>query len=97
MRDLRPPGSAARHRSRHDYRGGPVYLTDPHPQLTPLSITPVTQWAGDFDVVLRPQGTKTVVAGPTRITLKDGGLHGIILTDNPNGTTIDMTFIDDFQ
>jgi hypothetical protein len=75
----------------------PFYLTDPHPQLTPLSITPVTQWAGDFDVVLRPQGTKTVVAGPTRITLKDGGLHGIILTDNPNGTTVDMTFIDDFQ
>jgi Domain of unknown function (DUF4397) len=75
----------------------PFYLTDPHPQLTPLSVIPVTQWAGDFDVVLRPQGTKTVVAGPTRITLRDGGLHGIILTDNPNGTTIDMTFIDDFQ
>ena len=74
-----------------------VFGSDPHPQLTPLSIIPVTQWAGDFDVVLRPQGTQTIVAGPTRITLKDGGLYGIILTDNPNGTTIDMTFIDDFQ
>ena len=74
-----------------------VFGSDPHPYLSPLSIVPVTQWAGDFDVVLRPVGTLTIVAGPTRITLKDGGIHGIILTDNPNGTTVDMTFIDDFQ
>jgi Domain of unknown function (DUF4397) len=74
-----------------------VFGSDPHTQLSPLSIVPVTQWAGDFDIVLRPQGALTIVAGPTRITLRDGGLHGIILTDNPNGTTVDMTFIDDFQ
>jgi hypothetical protein len=74
-----------------------VFGSDPYPQLSPLSIVPVTQWAGDFDIVLRPQATQTIVAGPTRITLKDSGLHGIILTDNPNGATVDMTFIDDFQ
>jgi len=74
-----------------------VFGTDPHVPITPLSIVPVTQWADDFDVVIRPQGTLTVVAGPTRITLKDGGIHGIILTDDPNGTTMDMSFIDDFQ
>jgi len=74
-----------------------VFGTDPHVPITPLSIVPITQWADDFDVVIRPQGTLTVVAGPTRITLKDGGIHGIILTDDPNGTTMDMSFIDDFQ
>jgi hypothetical protein len=29
--------------------------------------------------------------------VKDSGLYGIVLTDNPNGTTIDMSFIDDFK
>jgi len=74
-----------------------AFGTDPYPVITPLAIVPITQWAGDFDVVIRPQGMLTVVAGPTRITLKDGGIHGIILTDDPNGTTMDMSFIDDFQ
>jgi len=90
---LLPPGTDPNTRPAVD----PIYGTDPYPYMSPLSIVPVTQWPGDFDVVIRPQGTLTVVAGPTRITLKDGGIHGIILTDNPNGTTIDMTFIDDFQ
>jgi hypothetical protein len=75
----------------------PIFGTDPHPQLALGSIVPVTQWAGDFDVVIRAQGTLTILSGPTRITLKDAGLYGIVLTDNPNGTTIDMSFIDDFQ
>jgi hypothetical protein len=70
---------------------------DPHPYVTPGSIQPVVQWPGDFDVIVRIQGTQTIVSGPTRITLKDAGLYGIILSDNLNGTTIDTTLIDDFQ
>jgi hypothetical protein len=75
----------------------PTFGTDPYQQVTLGSVVPATQVAGDFDVVVRPQGTLTVVAGPTRITLKDAGLYGIVLSDNPNGTTIDLTLIDDFQ
>lgn len=75
----------------------PVFGTDPHPTLTTGSIFPATQWEGSFDVVVRTAGTLTIVAGPTPITLKDAGIYGIILTDNPNGTTMDMTFIDDFK
>ncbi len=75
----------------------PIYGTDPHVPITPGSITPANQWAGDFDVVIRVPGTLTIVSGPTRITLEDAGLYGIVLTDNPNGTTIDMSFIDDFK
>ncbi len=75
----------------------PYYGTDPYPQVTLGSVLPVKQWAGDFDVVVRVQGTQTIVSGPTPITLKDAGLYGIVLTDNPNGTTIDMKLIDDFQ
>ena len=75
----------------------PIYGTDPYPQVGLGSIISVTQWAGDFDVVVRTQGTKTIVSGPTRVTLKDAGLYGIVLTDDPNGTTVDTTLIDDFQ
>jgi len=75
----------------------PFYGTDPYQQVTLGSVVPATQVAGDFEVVIRPQGTTTIVAGPTPITLKNAGLYGIVLTDNPNGTTIDMTLIDDFQ
>jgi hypothetical protein len=70
---------------------------DPYPEASLGSVIPVTHWAGDYDVVVRIAGTQTVVSGPKRITLKDAGLHGIVLTDNPDGTTIDMTLIDDFQ
>lgn len=75
----------------------PYYGTDPYQQVTLGSVVSATQVAGDFEVVVRPQGTTNIVAGPTPITLKDAGIYGIVLTDNPNGTTIDMTLIDDFQ
>jgi hypothetical protein len=75
----------------------PLTGLDPHPTMAPGTIVPVNQWAGDFEVTVRIQGTQTIVSGPTPITLKDAGLYGIVLSDNPNGTTIDMTLIDDFQ
>jgi hypothetical protein len=70
---------------------------DIHPTVSPGSVLPAKQWPADFEVTVRIQGTQTIVSGPTPITLKDSGLYGIVLSDNPNGTTIDMTFIDDFQ
>jgi hypothetical protein len=75
----------------------PLYGTDPYPQVTIGSIIAVNQWPGSFDVVVRISGTQTIVSGPTPITLKDSGLYGIVLTDNPNGTTLDMNLIDDFK
>jgi Domain of unknown function (DUF4397) len=75
----------------------PFYGTDPNPSVTPGSIVPQTLWAGDFELTLRIALTTTVISGPTPITLKDAGLYGIVLSDNPDGTTIDMHFIDDFQ
>jgi hypothetical protein len=70
---------------------------DPHPTVSPGSVFPATQWPADFEVTVRVQGTQTIVSGPTLVTLKDSGLYGIVLADNPNGTTIDMILIDDFQ
>ena len=70
---------------------------DPYPVVALGSVVPVTQYAGTFDVIVRTAGTQTIVSGPTPVTLKDSGLYGIVLTDNPDGATVDMTFIDDFQ
>jgi hypothetical protein len=75
----------------------PTFGSDPYPEITLGSVITATEWAGDFEVTIRIQGTKTIVSGPTPITLKDAGLYGIVLTDDPNGTTMDMTLIDDFQ
>ena len=75
----------------------PIFGTDPYQQVTLGSVVPATQVAGDYEVVVRPTGTLTIVAGPTPITLKDAGIYGIVLTDNPDGTTLDLTLIDDFQ
>jgi hypothetical protein len=70
---------------------------DPYPVLALGSVIPVTQWAADFEITVRTAGTTTIVSGPTPITLKDAGLYGIVLLDNPNGTTVDLKLIDDFQ
>jgi hypothetical protein len=70
---------------------------DPYLSVSEGSIVPVSHWAGDFEVTVRVQGTLTIVSGPKLITLNDAGIYGIILSDNPNGTTMDMTLIDDFQ
>jgi hypothetical protein len=75
----------------------PIFGTDPYPQTSLAAIVPIIQFAGDYEVTLRISGTQTIVSGPTPITLKDAGIYGIVLSDNPNGTTIDMTLIDDFQ
>ena len=75
----------------------PFFGTDPFPQITPAAVVPVTHFPGDYEVTVRRQGTLTIMSGPTAVTLKDSGLYGIILSDNPNGTTVDMTLIDDFK
>lgn len=73
------------------------YLTV-YQQVSPGSVVPAPPlWAGDWEAVVRLPGTQTIVSGPTPITLHNMGLYGIVLSDDPNGTTIDMTLIDDFQ
>jgi hypothetical protein len=75
----------------------PNFGTDPYLPISPGSVVPVTQIPGDYEITVRTQGTTTILSGPTKVTLKDAGLYGIILSDNPNGTTVDMTLIDDFK
>src|SRR5262245_24212853 len=97
MHTLRCAVAAAGHRSQYDPPYDPFTGLDAHPTMFQGSVLPVSQWAGDFELTVRTQGTLTIVAGPKLITLKDLGLYSIMFSDNPNGTTVDMTLFDDFQ
>jgi len=49
------------------------------------------------EVTIRQGGTETILAGPTPITLLEGGFYGILLADGPGGATVDLILLDDFN
>ena len=52
---------------------------------------------GDFELTVREGGTVNVLAGPTPITLNEGGFYGILITDSASDPgTVDLTLFDDF-
>jgi hypothetical protein len=61
--------------------------------LGPISVPP-----GSYEVSLRKYDdtgtTATVVGGPFSLTVAEKGLYGIFLSDDPDGTTVDMKLID---
>lgn len=63
----------------------------PGASLPGLAIAP-----GDFELTIREGGTVTVLAGPTPITLIEGGFYGLLITDSIGGATVDLTLFDDF-
>jgi len=52
---------------------------------------------GSFEITVRTGGTDTVLAGPTPITLNEGGFYGVLITDSVGGATVELTFFDDFN
>jgi hypothetical protein len=50
----------------------------------------------DFDLYVRQFATTTIVSGPTRITLADGGIYGVLAVDGPDTATVSLVFFDDF-
>jgi uncharacterized protein DUF4397 len=69
--------------------------------VTPGSVQPASMAApASYEIWLRTfSGTVTpgaILAGPVSVTLADKGLYGIVLSNDANGTSIDMTLIDDF-
>ena len=64
----------------------------PGGSLPGLAIVP-----GDFELTIRDGGTVTVLAGPTPMTLIEGGFYGFLITDPAVGSaTVDLTLFDDF-
>ncbi len=66
--------------------------------LVPGGVAPNVRIAqGSYEVTVRTAGTTTVLAGPTPISLDEGGFYGILFTDSVGGATVDLTFLDDFN
>jgi len=61
-------------------------------QLASISI-PMA--AGSYDLVITQSNTKDIVGGPTRVTFKNNGLYGIVITDAPQEGHVSTFFIDD--
>jgi hypothetical protein len=64
--------------------------------VTPAGVQPITVLPGTYEVWLRTYLTTTIVGGPVTVTVAEKGFYGIVFSNNANGTTIDMSLIDDF-
>jgi hypothetical protein len=51
---------------------------------------------GDYEMWLREYPTTTMLAGPVAVTLADKSLYGVFLSNDANGTSIDISLIDGF-
>jgi uncharacterized protein DUF4397 len=65
--------------------------------LTPGVSASIPVPPGTYDLVARQNGTPTIVAGPTPITIDGGGLYGVIATNGADSATANFVLIDDFQ
>jgi len=64
--------------------------------VTPATVSAITVAPGTYDLWLRDYGTTTILSGPVTITVAATGLYGVVTSNDANGTTIDMTLIDEF-
>ena len=53
--------------------------------------------AGDYDIMLRQNGSTTILAGPIPVTLAAGGVYGIAAVDSAAGGSLDVVLFDDFN
>jgi hypothetical protein len=64
--------------------------------LTPGTAQEIAAVPDGYEIWLRDFITSTMLAGPVAVTLADKGLYGIFLSNDANGTTIDISLIDGF-
>jgi len=50
----------------------------------------------DYEIWIEDPFTTTVLAGPLPVTMVDGGVYGILLLNNADGSTVDIQLFDDF-
>ena len=56
----------------------------------------VPLYPGEYDLYLFQAGTTTVLSGPTRISVADGGIYGALALDGPDTATASLRLLDDF-
>jgi len=51
---------------------------------------------GEYDLYLYQYASLTILSGPTRISLADGGIYGVLAVDGADTATASVLFLDDF-
>ena len=51
--------------------------------------------AGDYDLVLTPNGSKNIASGPTRVSLSNGGIYTVVTTNAGQDDKVDLLLFDD--
>jgi len=83
-----------------------VYVTTPGTDITPIGpnlqmlppgYSPRAAFPpGDYEITVEDEITKAILAGPTPVTLEDGGVYGILIVNGVGGSTVDLVLYDDF-
>jgi hypothetical protein len=53
-------------------------------------------YPGDYDLYLMASTTRTVLSGPTRISVAAGGIYGALAVDGADTATASVRLLDDF-
>ena len=64
--------------------------------LTPGGVQAMGLAPGTYELWLRQYFTTTILGGPVTVSVDEKGLYGIFLSNNADGTTIDIKLIDGF-
>ena len=51
---------------------------------------------GEYDLYLYQYASPTLLSGPTRISVADGGIYGVLAVDGPDTATASVVLLDDF-
>jgi hypothetical protein len=51
---------------------------------------------GEYDLYLYQYATLTIVSGPTRISVADGGIYGVLAVDGADTATANVLLLDAF-
>ena len=51
---------------------------------------------GEYDLYLYQYASPTILSGPTRISVADGGIYSVLAVDGPDTATASLIMLDDF-
>jgi hypothetical protein len=71
-----------------------AFLTLAAPGASPLGYDQLPP--ADYDLYLRQAGTTNLLSGPTRLSLTNGGIYGVLATNGADTATAAVTLFDDF-
>ena len=83
-----------------------VFIVDPGTDITTVNATVTLQppaftqrlrlLPGDYELFVRDDLTDAVIAGPEPLSMGDGGVYSLILSNSLDGSTVDAELIEDF-